>query len=36
MPTYHIKHVTKYSYPSEVTDSANQIILSPPTTPYQD
>lgn len=36
MPTYHIKHVTKYSYPSAVTDSANQIILSPPTTPYQD
>jgi transglutaminase-like putative cysteine protease len=36
MPTYHIKHVTKYSYPAVVTDSANQIILSPPTTPYQD
>jgi transglutaminase-like putative cysteine protease len=36
MPTYHIKHVTKYSYPSPVTDSANQIILSPPSDAYQE
>lgn len=36
MPTYHVKHLTKYTYPSAVTDSANQIILSPISTPYQD
>ncbi|WP_461790685.1 transglutaminase family protein [Pedobacter sp.] len=36
MPTYHVKHLTKYTYPSAVTDSANQIILSPTSTAFQD
>lgn len=36
MPTYHIKHTTKYVYPSPVTDSANQIILSPPSDQFQE
>lgn len=36
MPTYHIKHITKYVYPSPVTDSANQIILSPPSDNFQE
>ncbi|WP_113635022.1 transglutaminase family protein [Nubsella zeaxanthinifaciens] len=36
MPTYHVKHLTKYTYPSAVTDSANQIILSPTSTQFQD
>jgi len=29
MPKYYVTHVTKYQYPSAVTDSANQIILYP-------
>ena len=29
MPKYYVTHVTKYQYPSSVTDSANQIILYP-------
>lgn len=29
MPTYRIKHLTKYSYNSPVIDSANQIMLYP-------
>ena len=36
MPIYHVKHTTKYVYPSAVTDSANQIILSPPSDDYQE
>jgi len=36
MPTYHVKHTTKYFYPSAVTDSANQIILSPPSDEHQE
>jgi transglutaminase-like putative cysteine protease len=36
MPIYHVKHTTRYSYPSTVTDSANQIILSPPSDDYQE
>jgi len=36
MPVYHVKHTTKYVYPSAVTDSANQIILSPPSDDYQE
>lgn len=29
MPKYRIKHITKYSYPSTVIDSANQVMLFP-------
>lgn len=29
MPEYHIKHITRYSYPSPVIDSANQVLLFP-------
>lgn len=29
MPEYHIKHITRYSYPSPVIDSANQVMLFP-------
>ncbi len=29
MPEYHIKHITRYTYPSTVIDSANQVILFP-------
>ena len=29
MPKYYVTHVTKYQYPSAVTDSANQVILYP-------
>lgn len=36
MPIYHVKHTTKYLYPSPVTDSANQIILSPPSDEQQE
>lgn len=36
MSTYHIKHTTKYNYPSAVTDSANQIILSPQSSANQE
>lgn len=36
MPLYHIKHITRYHYPAAVTDSANQIILKPQDSPYQE
>jgi transglutaminase-like putative cysteine protease len=29
MPEYHIKHITRYTYPSNVIDSANQVMLFP-------
>lgn len=29
MPSYRIKHITHYSYPSPVIDSANQVMLFP-------
>ncbi|HEV7783102.1 MAG TPA: transglutaminase family protein [Chitinophagaceae bacterium] len=29
MPGYRIKHITRYSYPSTVIDSANQVMLFP-------
>ena len=29
MPNYRIKHITRYSYPSPVIDSANQVMLFP-------
>lgn len=29
MPKYRIKHITRYSYPSPVTNSANQVMLFP-------
>lgn len=29
MPKYRIKHITRYSYPSPVIDSANQVMLFP-------
>lgn len=29
MPDFRIRHITKYSYPSPVIDSANQVILFP-------
>lgn len=29
MPKYRIKHITRYSYPSTVIDSANQLMLFP-------
>lgn len=29
MPAYRIKHITRYSYPSPVIDSANQVMLFP-------
>jgi transglutaminase-like putative cysteine protease len=29
MPEYHIKHITRYTYPSPVIDSANQVMLFP-------
>ncbi|MDZ4795859.1 MAG: transglutaminase family protein [Bacteroidota bacterium] len=29
MPKYRIKHITRYSYPSQVIDSANQLMLFP-------
>jgi transglutaminase-like putative cysteine protease len=36
MPSYHIKHVTKYTYTAPVTDSANQIILKLESDPHQE
>ncbi|MFP9098354.1 transglutaminase family protein [Flavobacterium sp. RHBU_24] len=36
MPLYHIKHITRYHYPEAVTDSANQIILKPQDSDYQE
>lgn len=29
MPNYRIKHITRYTYPSPVIDSANQVMLFP-------
>ena len=29
MPEYRIKHITRYTYPSPVIDSANQVMLFP-------
>ena len=29
MPDYRIKHITRYTYPSTVIDSANQVMLFP-------
>ncbi len=29
MPAYRIKHITRYTYPSTVIDSANQVMLFP-------
>ena len=29
MPEYRIKHITRYTYPSTVIDSANQVMLFP-------
>lgn len=36
MPLYHVKHTTRYEYRSAVTDSANQIILRPQSSDYQE
>jgi transglutaminase-like putative cysteine protease len=36
MPEFKIEHITKYSYPSPVRDSANQIILFPIKDEYQE
>lgn len=36
MPQYHIKHITRYSYPSPVIDSANQVMLFPPDDEHQE
>ena len=36
MPVFNILHITRYEYSSAVTDSANQIILSPLSSDYQD
>lgn len=36
MPVFNILHITKYDYPTAVTDSANQIILSPLSNDFQD
>lgn len=35
MPTFYIKHITKYSYSSPVIDGANLIRLHPINDPYQ-
>lgn len=35
MPKYFVTHITKYIYPSAVTDSANQVILYPKTDQFQ-
>ncbi len=36
MPEFKIQHITKYTYPSAVRDSANQIILFPIKDEYQE
>mgnify|MGYP000011428530 FL=1 len=36
MPVFNVLHITKYQYPSPVTDSANQIILSPLSNDFQE
>lgn len=35
MPLFYLKHTTHYAYAAPVTDSANQIILSPPHNEFQ-
>lgn len=35
MPKFSVVHLTNYIYPSDVTDSANQVILYPKSTEYQ-
>ena len=35
MPTFYIKHLTKYSYSGDVIDAANQIMLYPINDSYQ-
>ncbi len=35
MPLYYLKHTTRYAYAAPITDSANQIILSPPNNEFQ-
>ncbi|HET9278500.1 MAG TPA: transglutaminase family protein, partial [Flavitalea sp.] len=36
MATYHIKHITRYTYTAPVVDSANQILLYPVEDPLQE
>ena len=36
MPRFIIHHVTKYTYPEPVRDSANQIMLFPIKDEYQE
>lgn len=36
MPGYLIKHITRYSYPLPVIDSANQVMLFPPDDAHQE
>src|SRR5579872_382613 len=36
MPEFKIEHITKYTYPGQVRDSANQIMLFPIKDEYQD
>lgn len=36
MPRYQIRHITRYSYPSPVIDSANQVMLFPPDDSHQE
>ena len=36
MPEFKIQHITKYTYPAQVRDSANQIILYPIKDEYQE
>jgi transglutaminase-like putative cysteine protease len=36
MPEYRIKHITRYSYPGPVIDSANQVMLFPVTDEQQE
>lgn len=36
MPLYHIRHITRYTYTTPVTDSANQIILRLSSDKYQE
>ena len=36
MPEFKIQHLTKYTYPAPVRDSANQIILFPILDDYQE
>ena len=36
MATYHIKHITRYTYTAPVVDSANQILLYPVKDEFQE